>query len=182
MSDEPTPPPPAEPDSKDWTWVLDRPCPECGLAAATVGAEDVPAAILDVAARFRVALGRPDATVRPSPSTWSTVEYARHVADVCAVMAERLQRILDSGGDGAEFANWDQDATAEEDQYWASDPGATADLLDERAQAAAAAFARPSAEQWGWTGTRSNGSRFTASSLGQYFVHDIVHHVWDVRA
>jgi hypothetical protein len=19
------------PDTKDWTWVLDRPCPECGL-------------------------------------------------------------------------------------------------------------------------------------------------------
>lgn len=22
-----------EPDTKDWTWVLDRPCPECGFEA-----------------------------------------------------------------------------------------------------------------------------------------------------
>ena len=24
-----------EPDTKDWTWVLDRPCPECGFEAST---------------------------------------------------------------------------------------------------------------------------------------------------
>ena len=27
---------PIVPDDKDWTWVLERPCPECGFDAATV--------------------------------------------------------------------------------------------------------------------------------------------------
>src|SRR5665647_2684362 len=26
-----------EPDTKDWTWVLQRPCPECGMAAGDNG-------------------------------------------------------------------------------------------------------------------------------------------------
>ena len=27
-----------EPDTKDWTWVLDRPCPECGFPERLVPA------------------------------------------------------------------------------------------------------------------------------------------------
>ena len=29
------------PDDKDWTWVLERPCPECGFDARTFPAEQV---------------------------------------------------------------------------------------------------------------------------------------------
>jgi hypothetical protein len=29
------------PDDKDWTWVLERRCPECGFAAGTVDVEAV---------------------------------------------------------------------------------------------------------------------------------------------
>jgi len=25
-----------EPDTKDWTWVLQRPCPECGTTSRTI--------------------------------------------------------------------------------------------------------------------------------------------------
>ena len=34
-------PPPIEPDAKDWTWVLDRPCPECGFDARAFPREEV---------------------------------------------------------------------------------------------------------------------------------------------
>jgi hypothetical protein len=34
---------------------------------------------------------------------------------------------------------------------------------------------------WGRIGLRSNGSRFTVATLGQYFVHDVVHHLADVN-
>jgi hypothetical protein len=34
-----------EPDIKDWTWVIDRPCPECGFDASTLALTDVPDAI-----------------------------------------------------------------------------------------------------------------------------------------
>ena len=33
------------PDAKDWTWVLQRPCPECGLDTRDVAADAVPAMI-----------------------------------------------------------------------------------------------------------------------------------------
>jgi hypothetical protein len=34
---------------------------------------------------------------------------------------------------------------------------------------------------WGRRGTRSNGDVFTVESLGRYHLHDVVHHLWDVR-
>jgi hypothetical protein len=36
-------------------------------------------------------------------------------------------------------------------------------------------------EEWSNRGLRSNGSRFTVLTLGQYMAHDLVHHVWDVE-
>ena len=32
---------PIVPDDKDWTWVLLRPCPECGFDASTLAPEDI---------------------------------------------------------------------------------------------------------------------------------------------
>ena len=29
---DPAPGTPVPPDTKDWTWVLERPCPDCGFA------------------------------------------------------------------------------------------------------------------------------------------------------
>src|SRR6478752_1853533 len=34
MSEPLTDPGPSTPDDADWTWVLTRPCPDCGFAAA----------------------------------------------------------------------------------------------------------------------------------------------------
>jgi hypothetical protein len=31
-----------EPDDKDWTWVLQRPCPDCGFEAASIRRDDIP--------------------------------------------------------------------------------------------------------------------------------------------
>ena len=58
----------------------------------------------------------------------------------------------------------------------------TAILVKERAAAAAEAWSEPEGEQWDWPGVRSNGSRFTARTLGTYLVHDLVHHLHDVGA
>jgi len=41
-SDSPRPRDPSiEPDTKDWTWVLERPCPECGFDATAVRREEL---------------------------------------------------------------------------------------------------------------------------------------------
>ncbi|HWI33377.1 MAG TPA: DinB family protein, partial [Lapillicoccus sp.] len=75
-------PQPPEPDDKDWTWTLQRPCPECGFDAAGIEPVAIPALVRDAASRWPDVLARPDATIRPAPRAWSPLEYACHVRDV----------------------------------------------------------------------------------------------------
>ena len=83
------------PDTKDWTWVLERPCPECGFDPATQSLEALPTRIHDTAMAWSDVLARPDVGVRPAPSVWSPLEYACHVRDVHAVFAERVRLMLE---------------------------------------------------------------------------------------
>ncbi|MEV7974076.1 DinB family protein [Cellulomonas sp. NPDC089187] len=171
---------PAEPDEKDWTWVLRDRCPDCGFGAADVRFDQLAGTVRDLIPRYRAALGRPAATVRPSPQVWSVLEYGAHVRDVHRVFAERLALMLSL--DDPLFANWDQDATAREDRYDLQDPGQVAEELTDAAEAWAAALDRVRADQWERTGRRSNGSVFTVETLGQYYLHDVVHHLRDIAA
>jgi hypothetical protein len=102
------------------------------------------------------------------------------VRDVHRVFDERLRLILEE--DDPLFPNWDQDATAAADRYDLQDPGRVADELADAAAVLAARFQSVRPDQWDRPGRRSNGSSFTATTLGQYFLHDVVHHLHDVRA
>lgn len=166
------------PDSKDWTWVLDRPCAECGYDAGPVDRADIPRLVREATGTIRVALGRPGATQRPDESTWSVLEYGCHVRDVCRVFDERLLLMLTE--DDPLFANWDQDRTAEDERYAEQDAVAVAGELAAESEAVADRYASVRDEQWPRPGRRSNGSVFTVESLGRYLVHDLVHHAHDV--
>jgi hypothetical protein len=168
-----------EPDDKDWTWTLDRPCPECGFQAASVEPVAIPALVRDAASRWPAVLALPDATARPAPATWSPLEYACHVRDVHRLFRQRLELMLTE--DNPTFANWDQDDTALAERYWEQDPGVVADQVTQSGEALADAYTRVGDDDWGRTGVRSNGSTFTVDSLGRYLLHDLFHHVWDVR-
>src|SRR4051794_12207763 len=116
-------------DTKDWTWVLDRPCPQCEFDAAIVHPTDVAARIRGDAADWVVHLQRPDATIRPARGVWSVLEYGCHVRDVHRIFAQRVGLMLTQ--ERPTFPNWDQDATALADDYGAQDPATVADeLLD----------------------------------------------------
>ncbi|MFI5427394.1 DinB family protein [Aeromicrobium sp. UC242_57] len=108
------------PDDKDWTWVLDDQCPECGLTAASVAVASIGDRVRADLPRWVEVLERPGARERPAPTVWSPTEYACHVRDVFVLFAQRIQLMLDQ--DDPEFANWDQDVTAVEDDYAAQDP------------------------------------------------------------
>ncbi len=166
------------PEDKDWTFVLDRPCPECGFVAADVDVTDLPTLVLTETAPWAAVLAGPGATVRPAPLVWSPLEYACHVRDVLRTFTGRA--VLIRTMDDPVFPNWDQDATAIEDRYWEQEPATVAAELAAAASANAAGWASVSPDEWGRAGTRSNGSRFTLATLGQYFLHDIVHHLHDV--
>ena len=45
------------PDTKDWTWVLERPCPECGFDPAAQGLGDLPRLVHDTAMTWSEVLG-----------------------------------------------------------------------------------------------------------------------------
>lgn len=166
------------PDSKDWTWVLERPCPECGFDAGAVAFEDVPLLVRDNAARWAPVLARPDVALRPNEHTWSALEYAAHVRDVFRLSAVRLRLML-SEHDPL-FPDWDQDATAEETRYNEQDPADVARELADAAASVADDFARVPAEARGRIGRRGDGAAFTVTTMAQYFVHDPVHHLHDV--
>jgi hypothetical protein len=173
-----TTPPVPEPDEKDWTWVLDRPCPDCGFDAHAVARADVPALTRRYAAAVQAALGRDDAAARPQPAVWAPVEYGCHVRDVCTIFTGRLALMLTE--DNPEFENWDQDVTALEDRYWAQDPATVAGQLAAQSGTIARAFGAVEGEQWQRPGRRSNGSVFTVDTFARYFLHDLAHHAWDV--
>ena len=59
------------PDTKDWTWVLQRPCPECGFNTQGFPVEAVPGMIMANAAAWQAVLdGAADARTRPEPGKW----------------------------------------------------------------------------------------------------------------
>jgi hypothetical protein len=167
------------PDTKDWTWVLERACPDCGLDTPAVEPTEVPALVRANAAGWTAVLaGDPDELRRrPEPVTWSVLEYGCHVRDVFRKNAERVDLMRTQ--DDPLFADWDQDATALAERYWEQDPAVVSVELAEAAELVAAAFERVGGDQWDRPGRRSNGSCFTLATLAQYFIHDPVHHLHD---
>lgn len=174
-----TPPVTPEPDTKDWTWTLTRPCPDCGFDGTAIRRDEIATLTRSYATAVLDALCRPDPAVRPQPDVWSSLEYACHVRDVCALFAERLQLMLTE--DDPLFDNWDQDVTALEQQYWTQNARDVAAVLQLNSDHIAEAFAAVRDDQWQRPSRRSNGSTFTVDSFARYFLHDLAHHAWDVR-
>lgn len=170
---------PITPDTKDWTWVLERPCDECGFESAGLDRAQVGAMIRANAATWceQLAAG-PAVGRRPSGDRWSTLEYGCHVRDVLRTMDGRLGLML-SEVDPV-FANWDQDETALTKQYELQEPAPVGAALTAAATALAERFESLDAHEWSREGTRSNGSVFTIETLGLYMIHDSIHHLWDV--
>jgi hypothetical protein len=172
---------PIIPDTQDWTWVLERPCPECGFDASTFPPTGVAGLIRENAAEWQGILAGPEADLRrrPSEDRWSALEYACHVRDVFRIYDERLARMLNE--DDPLFQNWDQDVTAVEEGYGEQDPARVTDELARSAEVLAGAFEAVAADQWNRPGRRSDGAHFTVDTFARYLVHDPVHHVHDVR-
>lgn len=168
------------PDTKDWTWVLQRACPDCGYDAAAVEPAAVAGLVRDNAGRWRELLEQPRVTERPSADRWSALEYACHVRDVHRLTDFRVGLMLTQ--DDPTFLNWDQDETAVDEHYGEQDPAAVADELAASAATVADLLERVDGDAWQRTGTRSDGARFTVESSARYALHDVVHHVHDVEA
>lgn len=169
-------PQPIEPDTKDWTHVVEEGCAECGFEVVEDPTETGRRLRASVPA-WRERLTRPDVRVRPEPGTWSPLEYAAHSRDVLTVMRERLGLML--AHDGVTFPGWDQDAAAVTGRYQELDPLRVAEEYDAEAAVTADAFDEVQEAEWGRRGSR-DGTHFTVSTLAAYLLHDIEHHLVDV--
>lgn len=167
-----------EPDTKNWTWVLERPCPDCGFDASAVERGRLGELVRANAAEWPGLLAAPDARMRPADSQWSALEYGCHVRDVFALFDQRLRLMLET--DEPTFANWDQDVTAVEQRYDLQEPSIVATELVATAESMAATWDRVDDDQWERRGIRSDGAVFTVDSFARYFLHDPVHHLADV--
>lgn len=169
-----------EPDTKDWTWVLERPCADCAFEASSVEPTSLADRLLANAAAWPAALSDPGAAQRPDADTWSRLEYGAHVRDVHRVFAGRVALVLAQRD--PEFENWDQDAEALRGRYAQARPDDVATELVAAAHEVAHLYATAPEDAWSRPCRRSNGSRFTLASLGRYHLHDVVHHLHDVGA
>ncbi|MHD0282211.1 DinB family protein [Rhodococcus aetherivorans] len=169
-----TAPEPAMPDTRDWTFVLDGGCPECGYTLhdpATTGQRlraGVP--------RWQAVLRRPNVAERPAPRVWSTLEYASHARDLIAVLGQRVRAMITE--DTPTFADYDGEAEAIRRRFWAADPAAVAQQIASRTDETVKIV--EGVEDWWRDGLRSDGRRFTVAQLCQYLLHDVEHHLHDV--
>ena len=154
---------PIVPDSKDWTWVLERRCPECGFDASAVSSADVAGITRSNAATWSEILNRSDVRQRPSDDRCWPLEYACHVRGVFRLYDERLRLMLES--DDPKYPNWDQDATAVDNRYAEQDPVTVAAEPDDAASCLATRFDRVTGFDWRRAGTRTDGARFTIDTF-----------------
>ena len=169
---------PITPDTKNWTWVVERRCDECGFDGSSFAPTDVAQTVRTNAAAWPAVVRRDDVRQRPDDSTWSPLEYTAHVRDVLRLYDYRLQLMLDQ--DDPLYPNWDQDATAVAERYNEQDPATVAGELVGAAATLADRFDALDDAQWQRRGRRSDGVSFTVATFAVYFVHDVVHHLHDV--
>jgi hypothetical protein len=173
---------PITPDRKDWTWVLERACLECGFDASTLPPERVAPLIRANALDWLPILALPTEVLRQrvSDDRWSPLEYGCHVRDVFSLFDERLALMLTT--DDPTFPNWDQDRSAVDDRYNEQDPAVLATQLGAAAEVLATRFDSVRGAGWHRLGSRSDGAHFTVETFGRYLIHDPVHHLYDVSA
>ena len=178
MSDMDASPPPAAPDTRDWTFVVDEGCPECGYRPhdPALTGERLRAGV----PRWAAVLARPDVAQRPSEGVWSPLEYASHARDLVGVLGQRVAAMLEE--EGAPFAEYDGEAEAVRQEFWANDPAEVARQIAASTEDTVDVLGRVSGEDWERTGLRGDGRPFTVTQLSRYLLHDVEHHLHDVGA
>jgi len=167
------------PDTKDWTWTIRMRCPDCGLEAGTLGVPEIADRLEAAAVEWvQILTQNPAADRRPEPRVWSPLEYGAHVRDLIELYDARLVLMLVENDPA--FANWDQDETAIASDYLSLDPDQVAAEIAGFSQTLVARIRALEESQLERRGFRSDGAEFTVRSFLQYFLHDVIHHLWDV--
>ncbi len=161
--------------------MLRDPCAECGVDVRDIAPSQLAEQLYESIDQWVQHLTGPDAVpaalmARPAPTTWSAVEYASHVADVMDLFQERIFLMVSE--DHPTFASWDPDAASVE--YHRRSPEQVASILRGASNRLGDVFESMAPHLWDRTGQRGDGTAFTVLSLSRYFMHDNLHHLYDI--
>lgn len=156
-------------------------CDECGFDWDGDDSVDV---IRKAGERFPRPLSRfldgedPDLVLRtrPSPQTWSALEYSAHVRDMFEFYGGRIERVLTE--DRPQFEGHDVDELAR--GYNDEDPATVAAELTKAATALSDRLEALDDAQWARVGIGSEGDERTVAVLARRAAHEAHHHMLDV--
>ena len=156
-------------------------CGACGFDGSTLDDVDLLGGLRSLGPAWRGLLATAGdlLRLRPSPGTWSAVEYAAHCRDVTTLHVWAVARALE--GDEPVLPGIDGDELIESAaaDYAGSDPVAVADELDRQAGLLAATAEEAGTDAWG-RGITIGGSRSDVRRLLEHGLHDATHHLDDV--
>src|SRR5947209_16819396 len=159
-------------------------CEECGWQASSVTSDNAEATVRDLGRRYKPPLTRLLATDpedvlrrRPSPTTWSALEYAAHIRDVIALWGGALHKLLTEDRPIVARPNPSiADEAAASGHYNALDPATTADELAANADRMARKVATIGAEQWDRVIVVGD-EELTAVAIVRKVAHEGAHHL-----
>ncbi|MBK9179190.1 MAG: DinB family protein [Acidimicrobiales bacterium] len=171
-------------ETRDWSVVQHRACPECGFDASALAVDELAPAARDEGRRWARLVGGllasgADLRRHPDEATWSALEYTCHVRDVLAVFADRVARSL--AEDDPDLGWWDHEAAVDEERYDDQDPAAVVAELAERAERLAGALDAVPRSGWGRTARRRGSEPFTVAGLARFALHESAHHRADAE-
>ena len=116
---------------------------------------------------------------RPSPSTWSMLEYAAHLSDAVDWYADRLERI--HAQENAQLEPFDWDTACEQRGYNGRAPEDVIANVVVSSQRCVAALRVAAALDWTETGVGSDGTPRSTASQARRAAHQVIHHLHDVN-
>ncbi|HNA97897.1 MAG TPA: DinB family protein [Marmoricola sp.] len=170
------PPAPIPADTRDWTLVIAQGCRECGFMPQPP--QVASSWLAGCAQAWAQRLQQPDSRSRPTPTTWSPLEYGAHVRDLSQVFRKRVVRTLTV--DNPVLESWDQDQAAVEGNYFRQVPAQVGEQCARAVKDLALTLESVRADQWSRTASRADGWQFTLAELVNYYLHDVIHHLSDV--
>ncbi len=172
------------PVDEDWYALVSegQRCAACGLVNGELAARAIGAQVRDEAHAFGELLATADddaVRVRPTPTTWSALEYGVHVRDTLSVFAERIIRTL--AEHDPHLGWWDHEAAIEDGFANESDVGAVVDDLGRNAAKLSEALRLVTDDDWDRPATRRDGERMTIEIQARFALHEVVHHTADAQ-
>ncbi|MEU4426244.1 DinB family protein [Actinoplanes sp. NPDC024001] len=157
-------------------------CEECGFVYAEVAAQAIAGRLREAGPRFAAAMAAvPEPRRRPAVGVWSPLEYVCHVRDVLRVQAGRVALALRE--DEPEFAPMGRAELAVSERYNEQEPRAVLAELAASAEEMAGVLDRLDAAGWARTGVYNWPAVEVRTMLwlGRHTVHEVEHHLMDVR-